>query len=119
MADWDDIRRTIDYIEKLPVLPEDDEGLDPRRDYWAQDQWGVNLSVLVPSLAEDACGTAACLAGWKARLDGKADWVSAGSYAREAWGLTSEQADALFYALNTIARMREMVDMWEKEENGA
>lgn len=100
---YDDIRYHIDYIEKLPT-PLDRMAVDG--DIWNQTVWRIDSS----------CGTAACLAGWKAKLDGvpaKNDKIHPSDYAREAWGLTYDQAFDLFHHANTIEDMRNLVDNWE------
>ncbi len=123
MADWNDIRRVLDYIEKLPKLTLDDSGrpiagTDPRQDHWFQADWKCSMysfSPTEPKLSRADCGTAACLAGWKSILD-DCTGVYAAEYSKNAWGLTEQQAFVLFGPHNSIEGMRSMVDRWESRE---
>lgn len=71
------------------------------------------------------CGTALCVAGWRAHLDGELVFSPIGltaqgviidgkefgidTYARQAFGLTHNDAKMLFYHHNTLADLRKMV----------
>ncbi len=110
-------------VEKLLALKEWARGEQDKADAglpseWNQENW----------FTRNSCGTACCLAGRQALLEGwKPEWwvpnsdntagvVKGGEYsaahqvAREALGLTAQQASALFDAGNTLKEVEEIID---------
>jgi hypothetical protein len=111
----------MEHIESLPelssVFPQLAEG-----DYWEQGTWFTILE----NEREETCGTAACVAGWATILNGdtielefgvipRVNGALVSLHAQNILGLTSDQADMLFWGDNSKERLRTLVDAFIRE----
>jgi hypothetical protein len=119
-----DLEKTLAMIERAdrePVV------IDDRKVSWGQDEW---IIVLAPgderlALEENSCGTAACLCGTRALMDGakvlgtnavRLNGVTLTSADQwQAWGanrfgISAHDARILFDYENTMLMMRHYVD---------
>jgi hypothetical protein len=126
MADIPELKKVLDIIEHVEKQPAGTE--------WNQGTW---LKVTPPEEQGHVCNTAMCFAGWKVYLDGytkveKRPFDAYGHsdelrmvnpetgehvneydiarYAEARLGLTTYEADMLFYEGNKIATLHEYID---------
>jgi hypothetical protein len=118
-----DLEKTLDMIERANQKP---VFIDDRKVFWGQDEWIITLA---PDderlLEEDTCGTAACLCGTRALMDGAkvlgANAVRLGDvtlstvYDWQEWGarrfgISAADARLLFDYENTMLMLRHYVD---------